>query len=189
MGHVENVRRANLLQIVVSSLARCCAALGDVEKFRPPNLLQAVMTSDMASERRDWKQSREPLGSCWLSSFGSHRVQIRVFLQWRQARVFFGQFEFTRRFFSTAPVPSAARNNKAYLLSAKAPQLICRGCSRDCWTTLTSICFHSSLCRNISQEPLQLERERILMYNTYSITTRQIHRQVKWLLIRCASKS
>ena len=110
MGHVENVRRANLLQIVVSSLARCCAALGDVEKFRPPNLLQAVITSDMASERRAWKQSREPLGSCWLSFFSSHRVQIRVFLQWRQARVFFGQFEFTRRFFSTAPVPSAARN-------------------------------------------------------------------------------
>ena len=111
MGHVENVRRANLLQIVVSSLARCCAALGDVEKFRPPNLLQAVITSDMASERRAWKQSREPLGSCWLSFFSSHRVQIRVFLQWRQARVFFGQFEFTRRFFSTAPVPSAARNS------------------------------------------------------------------------------
>ena len=110
MGHGENVRRANLLQIVVSSLARCCAALGDVEKFRPPNLLQAVITSDMASERGDWKQSREPLGSCWLSFFSSHRVQIRVFLQWRQARVFFGQFEFTRRFFSTAPAPSAARN-------------------------------------------------------------------------------
>jgi hypothetical protein len=121
MGHVENVRRANLLQIVVSSLARCCAALGDVEKFRPPNLLQAVITSDMASERRAWKQSREPLGSCWLSFFSSHRVQIRVFLQWRQARVFFGQFEFTRRFFSTAPVPSAARNSVRVVRSAYHP--------------------------------------------------------------------
>ena len=119
MGHVENVRRANLLQIVVSSLARCCAALGDVEKFRPPNLLQAVITSDMASERRAWKQSREPLGSCWLSFFSSHRVQIRVFLQWRQARVFFGQFEFTRRFFSTAPVPSAARNHSRVFVHSR----------------------------------------------------------------------